>query len=635
MNTPPENLDNSGITSDALFESLSRDIPWFRRLSVRKKIAFGYAIAIGVSVLGTVTGTFIGDYYEKKAAEAERHVDEEVELFNDLQSSILKARNHQQQFISLLEKPQDLQEKYTDFLQHAENVQESWDEIKSFVKQVNKKYPEHKDMKHNMAIYKFLKTYKGVPEAYFQEVDKLIKQINVLNLKSPEKIQVAQKLLLDFTNSSVALKLDRISDDLHELVEIAEEGDEEADKALIQAIYTRRLIVFGTNIISIALATLLAWYTTTTITLPIKNLTKFAEATTRKSKFDLQTPITANDELGVLGNSLNQLIIRVKDLLKEQAEAQEKLAFYSQSLEQKVQERTQKLEQTLNQLQSTQAQLIQREKMSSLGQLVAGIAHEINNPVNFIHGNIEYTKDYLQDLLKLVEVYQKEYPNPTEVIEEEIENIDLEFLQEDLPNILNSMETGSERIREIVKSLRTFSRLDEAEYKKIDLHENIESTLMIIQNRLKAKPNRCEIKVVKDYGKLPLVECYAGQLNQVFMNLFINAIDALEEKIVKNIEKINDKEFTNPLISVSTESLNSQRIAIHIADNGLGMTEEIRQKMFNPFYTTKPVGKGTGLGLAISYQVVVDRHHGELMCFSTPGKGTEFIIQIPIKQGKE
>ncbi len=383
------------------------------------------------------------------------------------------------------------------------------------------------------------------------------------------------------------------------------------------------------------MATLLAWYTTTTITLPIKNLTKFAEATTRKSKFDLQTPITANDELGVLGNSLNQLIIRVKDLLKEQAEAQEKLAFYSQSLEQKVQERTQKLEQTLNQLQSTQAQLIQREKMSSLGQLVAGIAHEINNPVNFIHGNIEYTKDYLQDLLKLVEVYQKEYPNPTEVIEEEIENIDLEFLQEDLPNILNSMETGSERIREIVKSLRTFSRLDEAEYKKIDLHENIESTLMIIQNRLKAKPNRCEIKVVKDYGKLPLVECYAGQLNQVFMNLFINAIDALEEKIVKNIEKINDKEFTNPLISVSTESLNSQRIAIHIADNGLGMTEEIRQKMFNPFYTTKPVGKGTGLGLAISYQVVVDRHHGELMCFSTPGKGTEFIIQIPIKQGKE
>ncbi|MEM1393721.1 MAG: ATP-binding protein, partial [Cyanobacteria bacterium P01_D01_bin.116] len=273
-------------------------------------------------------------------------------------------------------------------------------------------------------------------------------------------------------------------------------------------------------------------------------------------------------------------------------------------------------------------QLIQREKMSSLGQLVAGIAHEINNPVNFIHGNLEYTKDYLHDLLNLVEVYQLEYPNPTEIIEEEIENIELEFLQEDLPNILSSMQIGSERIREIVKSLRTFSRLDEADYKKVDIHESIESTLMIIQSRLKTNSERCEITVVKNYDSLPLVECYAGELNQVFLNLLFNAIDVLEEKIKKS----NNSPFLAPQISISTKILDSQLIAIHIADNGLGMTEEIRENIFNPFFTTKPVGQGTGLGLAVSYQIVVDKHHGELKCSSTPGEGTEFVIEIPARQ---
>ena len=334
--------------------------------------------------------------------------------------------------------------------------------------------------------------------------------------------------------------------------------------------------------------------------------------------------------MGVLANSLNQLISRVKQLLIEQAEAKEKLEFYSLGLEKKVQARTQELENILNELQHTQSQLIQREKMSSLGQLVAGVAHEINNPVNFIHGNLEYTKNYIQDLLKLVDLYQLEYPNPTEAIEEEIENVELNFLKEDLPNILSSMQTGSERIKKIVKSLRTFSRLDEADCKEIDIHEGIESTLMILQNRLKSKPQYCEIEVIKNYGELPLVECYAGQLNQVFMNLLVNAIDVLEEELYKTV----DNPFISPQITISTKILNSQRIAIYIADNGLGMTEEVRAKIFNPFYTTKPVGKGTGLGLAISYQVVVDRHHGELNCSSTPGEGTEFAIEIPVKQGR-
>ena len=625
MNKLLGNKHNSTIASNAPFKSISQHITWFRRLSVGQKIGFGYAIAIGVGVLGTLTGTLIGDYYQHQAIKAERIVDEEVELFNELKSAILQARTHQQQFIPLLEKPKGLQKEYTHFLKHGSNVKESWDELESFSKEIFAQLPEHSE-----TISKLLKTYEGVPKAYFQEVDKVIKKIDALNLKSPEEIQAAQKLLLNFTNSSTALKFDEISDELSELVEVAEKGDEEADEALAQAQQSRRYIVLGTNLISITLAFLLAYYTSRAIARPLKNLTAIAEETTRTSNFELQAPVTTDDEVGVLANSFNQLIIRVKHLLIEQVEAREKLEFYSHSLEEKVQKRTQQLENILKELQETQSQLIQKEKMSSLGQLVAGVAHEINNPVNFIHGNLNYTKNYIQDLLKLVELYQAEYPNPTEIIEEEIENIDLDFLQADLPNILSSMQTGSERIKEIVKSLRTFSRLDEADCKEIEIHEGIESTLMILQNRLKAKPQRGKIEVIKNYSKLPLVECYAGQLNQVFMNLLVNAIDVLEEKI----EKTKNYQLSTPQITISTKVLNSQQIAIYIADNGLGMTEEVRAKIFNPFYTTKPVGKGTGLGLAISYQVVVDRHHGNLNCSSTPGEGTEFAIEIPVKQGK-
>ncbi|MEM6752396.1 MAG: ATP-binding protein [Cyanobacteria bacterium P01_C01_bin.38] len=623
MNKSWEDKYRSDIASNASFETLSRRIPLLSRLNVGQKIGFGYGVAISVGVLGTIMGTFIGDYYQYRAITAERIVDEEVELFNEVNTAILQARIHQQHFISLLDKPKQLQQEYTHFLEYADDAKEGWDELTTFSEEILAENP-----KHSQEIINFIKAYDDVLQAYFVQVDKLIKEIDARNLKSPEEIQTAQKLLLDFTDNSLSLELEKISTQLSELAEAAEEGDQESDAALVQAQKTRRFIVFGTNIISIALAILLAYYTSRAIASPIQNLTHFAQETTRTSNFELSAPITTNDEVGILAHSLNQLITRVKYLLIEQIEAQEKLELANLNLERKVEERTQKLAKTLEELQYTQTQLIQKEKMSSLGQLVAGIAHEINNPANFIHGNLEYTKDYIQDLLRLVEVYQEEYPNPTEIIEEEIENTELEFIREDLPNILSSMQTGSDRIRKIVESLRTFSRLDEADYKKVDIHESIESTLLILQSRLQGKPKYCEIEVIKNYDKLPFVECYAGQLNQVFMNLLINAIDVLEEKI----EKSNDSPFFIPKISISTKILNSQRIAIHIADNGLGMTEKVQEKIFNPFYTTKPVGKGTGLGLAVSYQIVVDKHLGELNCSSTPGEGTEFVIEIPVTQ---
>ena len=290
----------------------------------------------------------------------------------------------------------------------------------------------------------------------------------------------------------------------------------------------------------------------------------------------------------------------------------------------------QQLQLALQELQTAQAQLVQSEKMSSLGQLVAGVAHEINNPVNFIYANLTYASEYTQDLLGLIELYQQQYPNPRPDILAEIEAIELEFLTEDLPKLLCSMKVGAERIYEIVRSLRNFSRLAEAEIKAVDIHEGLDSTLVILQNRLKPVHGQPGAEVIKKYGNLPKVECFAGQLNQVFMNLLTNAIDALDERDqARTLEEIE----ANPSkIQIHTELLNDDQVVIRIADNGPGMTSQVQQRLFDPFFTTKPVGVGTGLGLSISYQIVVEKHKGQLRCLSELGQGTEFFIQIPLRQ---
>ncbi|HEY9796397.1 MAG TPA: PAS domain S-box protein [Leptolyngbyaceae cyanobacterium] len=328
-----------------------------------------------------------------------------------------------------------------------------------------------------------------------------------------------------------------------------------------------------------------------------------------------------------------------------------------------LREKAAQLEQTLQELKETQSQLIQTEKMSSLGMLVAGIAHEINNPVSFIYGNIPHATQYTQDLLNLVKFYRQHYPKPAPAIQAEMEAIDLDFLMEDLPKLMNSMQMGADRIRQIVLSLRNFTRLDRTAREPVDLHQGIDNTLLLLRPRLKAKAAQVGIEVIKDYADLPLLECYAGQLNQVFMNIFSNAIDALEEArdikregkethssfaltaassskaelIVPNVEEHHACGATGvtltPTIRISTEVQDGNTVVIRIADNGPGIPPEIQQHIFDPFFTTKPVGKGTGLGLSISYQIVVEKHGGQLKCFSTPGEGTEFLIELPVLPG--
>ncbi|MHC5775350.1 PAS domain-containing sensor histidine kinase [Nostoc sp.] len=345
----------------------------------------------------------------------------------------------------------------------------------------------------------------------------------------------------------------------------------------------------------------------------------------------------------------------VRDIT-ERKQAKEALLKSEAQLRQQAQE----LKEALRELQRTQTHLIQSEKMSSLGQLVAGVAHEINNPVNFIYGNLSPAKEYTQDLLSLLQLYQSHYPQAVPEIEDFAELIELEFMKSDLPQTINSMKVGADRIREIVLSLRTFSRLDEAEMKAVDIHQGIDSTLMILQSRFKANDQRPTIEIIKEYGKLPLVQCYAGQLNQVFMNILSNAIDALEEGVGSGEwgvgsgdegdegdegDKGNNQcpmphaqcPMPNSQCAISTIRICTQlqepnQVTIRIADNGLGIPEDVIKQLFDPFFTTKPIGKGTGMGLAISYQIITERHGGSLECISQPGQGAEFVINIPLIQ---
>ncbi len=354
----------------------------------------------------------------------------------------------------------------------------------------------------------------------------------------------------------------------------------------------------------------------------------------------------AHDELEQRVRERTVALTRTNELLKQEIAQHEQTEAALRQSKAHLKKQAQQLEvekqhatSLLQKLQRTQAQLIHNEKMSSLGQLIAGIAHEINNPVGFIYGNLDYASCYIKDLMRLVELYSLHYPQPVPPIQAEMEAIDFNFLMADMPKLMSSMKVGATRLRQIVLSLQNFLRVEQTEMKPIDLHEGLDSTLLILRHRLKESAELPEIKVIKEYGSLPLVEGLAGQINQVFMHLLTNAIDVLntspdlkqprEIKICTGVEEISTEQA-----NVSTPQKMPYAI-IRITDTGPGMNEEVCRRLFEPFFTTKPPGKGTGLGLSISYQIIVETHEGQLTCISESGKGTQFVIALPIRQTSE
>ncbi len=601
---------------------------WMRDLPVQKKIIFGYGLSLGIAIAGIVIGIVIADQRKQQADVKIKDALEELDIITNLQVDLLQTFVGQKQLGASLNDPVRLQKYYLELQDRHKHFWLIWQEFKET--EGSTKGHEGIDLDDEVeAIQSFLKKHEGVPEAYIQTLDQLL-LVSDPNTIKPEELVRLKASLSQLEESELIGKIDTFADELPMLTDLVNKEYAEAQLA-ISSSHTFRLWIIGISMTTSAvIALILSFLTSRAIAQPIRSLTDITQQAIHESNFKLQAPVISGDEIGTLALSFNQLIAAIEKLLDQKQE-------YSQNLEIKINERTQELndkniqlQELIEKLHSTQVQMIQSEKMSSLGQLVAGVAHEINNPVNFIHGNLTHVQEYTANLLGFINLYQEYYPNPNPEIIREAEEIDLEFLQEDMPKILSSMQIGTDRIREIVVSLRNFSRTDQAGSKFVNIHEGIDSTILILQYRLKAKSENTEIKVVRNYANLPLVECYPGQLNQVFMNILANAIDALEESNAKlTYQEILDHPQN---IEISTSMVDAQWIQITIADNGIGMSETTRKQIFDPFFTTKHVGKGTGMGMAISHQIITEKHGGKLECHSTIGEGTQFIVQIPVQQ---
>ncbi|NET64201.1 MAG: HAMP domain-containing protein [Moorea sp. SIO1G6] len=554
--------------------------------SIRQKVFVGYALSIGLAILGTTTGLGIGQHYQKSALAELTRAQKQEHLLKNLQIAILDLRSYP--YLGALSvmasnpSPSRVAPPVAVPLEDLQPLQEKIDQAQQLLLEAQRFVREFDTCSKTNTnhLLDLLKTYRIIIDSYNTLIQSLLPE------SAPDdQLKLAQRQLLPQNNPELTTALERFFEQSDQLIRAAQVKQQQGLSALNRADQLCFGIIVSSMIASVAIAILLAIHTSNAIAQRIKSLTEITEQVKQESNFTLQAPVTTRDEVGVLATSLNQLIHGMADYTQE--------------------------------LQQTEIQLIQNEKMSSLGTMVAGIAHEMNNPINFIYGNLFFASDYIEDLLSLVELYQQYYPNPDPEIKNRLEEIDLEFLAQDLPKIIASMKGGAERIREIVLSMRNFSRLDEAEIKPVNIHEGIDNTLVLLSNRL--KPG---IEVIKQYGDLPVVDCYPAQLNQVFLSILENALDAID---YKSVESCLSPVFT---IRIQTELVDQNWVVIRIADNGPGIAAAIKDRIFDPFFTTKDPGQGTGLGLAITYQIIT-QHRGKIEVASEPGQGAEFVISLP------
>ncbi|OZH55368.1 histidine kinase [Hydrocoleum sp. CS-953] len=576
---------------------------WSQGLTIAQKIGYGYSLAVGIAVLGTMLGLIVGDYYQRQAQEQLTLIRNELNLLKELESAIWQVQFHPQQLAAVVGSPVWFKYETTKFLGKSKQLKEVMVALNDMIENQSNQLVVNQEV-----FQEVLQSYRQTWDLYAQLMERIWQEIDPVNLP-PKEIPTAKQRVLAVNTGKEAIEIriqfEKLSESLNQLIDRARKEQTIANNKLLRSEVLRLKIIIGSMVLSVAIATGLAFYTSGAIARPIKTLTETAQRVTAESNFHLQATVSTTDEVGLLATSLNQLIQWVGEYTQEL-----KLA------NQRVEKRTTELTQALEDLQQTQAQLIQTEKMSSLGQMVAGIAHEINNPVSFLHGNISHIQEYTENIFDLLNLYQQLYPDSHPQIEDLMDEIDIDYIISDLPQIISSMQMGTDRIKNIVVSLRNFSRLDESQVKSVDLHEGIDNTLLILSHKLIQG-----VEILKNYGDLPLVECYPAQLNQVFMNIIANAIDAMLESDIQPKQ-----------IVIQTEKVAEDRVFVKIRDNGPGIPTEVKDKIFDPFFTTKPVGKGTGLGLSISYQII-EKHQGKIEVISQPGKGTEFAIALPVYSG--
>jgi signal transduction histidine kinase len=555
---------------------------WFthitRHWSIHKKIGSGYILSIGIAILGTGVGLMVGEHYDDKGIEQFRIAQQRYTRIDHLEKAVWHVKFNQQQLIIASQrnalKPQEIKQLKASIAEANAQLFLLKDNLKDY-----HVLPED----YATDLKTFLQVCGREVDSYTQLLESLLEKVTIPK-PTQQDIAARDQILQEIINGKQGARVEQLSQTLEALVDSTDVQEKKAGATFRRAKLLRLTIIIVSMVLSMAIAMALALYTSRAIARPIKAVTKVAKQATQESNFELQAPVTSDDEIGVLATSLNQLIQQVATQIRE--------------------------------LKQAQAQLIQGEKMSSLGQMVAGIAHEINNPVNFIYANLNYANDYTQELLEILQLYQQYYPQPVPEIKNRIEDVEIDFIGEDLPKIISSMHTGAERIRQIILSLRNFCHLDEAEMKSVQINEGINNTLLLLNHRL--NPG---IKVIHQYEKLPLVECYPAQLNQVFWHIISNAIDELLSHHQLSCE---------PQILIQTKLVNDKQVEVRIRDNGKGISPKIKEKIFDPFFTTKPVGEGTGMGLAICYQIV-EKHQGKIQVISQLGQGTEFVVTLPIQ----
>ena len=586
------NIKESDPPKPNYFAQIARS---FSNLSIGDKICRGYALALCVAIGGTTVGMLAGNHYYRRTNN-QVHIDQESQLLNKLQVALLRTQNSQQRLIYLLEQPEMFDSKYQQLQNNIYSLKLSLSEVQG-----------QKDLEQVEGLQDFRKTYDSLLSNYIQQLETIAKKISNLP-EQPVNKSIKRKLLSKLDRDKIGLQLDRATNDLAGIIDRAQEQEDAARQALLRAQDLRVRIIVGSMALSIVVAALLASFTSRAIAKPLTAVTKIAQRVTQESNFQLQAPVTSTDEIGVLATSLNQLIQKVNHLLQQLKSEQE-------------------------------SQILQNEKMATLGRMLAGVAHEVNNPINFIYANIDPAKNYVEDILDLLKTYETEIPNPPPAVSAKAEEIDIDFLKEDLMKIFDSMQLGAERAKAIILSLKDFSRLDDAAPHQVDLHACIDSSLLILNSRIKQG-----VEVVRNYGDIPTVEGYMGLLYQVFVNVLNNALDAVEEK--ERIEKSSSEESKkqsdsesikqeapsfSPRIVITTEYLDDYSVVVRISDNGTGIPAASQEKMFQTFFTTKPRGVGTGLGLAIGHEIIVKKHGGTINCWSEMGTGTEFAIALPIK----